>query len=82
LGAKHFNPASLSVSKGDLELPTTDKVSAITLVVGDNGVRIPVWVEFKNKSFLGLQLVNSLVKQIEGTIELDRSYGTSFRILV
>jgi len=29
---------------------------------------------------LGMQLVTSLVEQLEGTITLDRSEGTRFRI--
>lgn len=31
--------------------------------------------------FLGLQLVNTLIEQLEGTIELDRSSGTAFKIM-
>jgi len=29
---------------------------------------------------LGLQLLNTLVEQLEGTIKLDRSQGTTFKI--
>lgn len=37
-------------------------------------------MNFRETSSLGLQLINSLVKQIEGTIELDQISGTSFTI--
>ena len=50
------------------------------LIVSDNGVGLPENVNFKNTGSLGLRLVNSLVKQLEGTIELDKSEGTNFQI--
>ena len=50
------------------------------LTVGDNGVGMPKDLDFKNTKTLGLQVVNTLVDQLDGHIELDRSGGTSFRI--
>jgi PAS domain S-box-containing protein len=52
----------------------------LTLMVSDNGVGFPQGLDFRDTGSLGLQLVNTLVEQIEGTIELDRSDGTAFRI--
>jgi len=37
-------------------------------------------VRVRDTELLGLQLVNTLVAQLEGTIELDRSSGTTFEI--
>ncbi|WP_048130292.1 PAS domain-containing protein [Methanosarcina sp. WWM596] len=51
-----------------------------TLVVSDNGLGFPENVDFKNTSSLGLQLVNILVEQLEGTIELENNSGTKFKI--
>ncbi|HBB32250.1 MAG TPA: hypothetical protein DDZ80_21810 [Cyanobacteria bacterium UBA8803] len=51
-----------------------------TLTVSDNGIGIPSNLDFRNTKSLGLQLVNVLTEQVEGTIELDRSCGTEFRI--
>ena len=51
-----------------------------TLAVSDNGVGLPEDLDFQNTRSLGLQLVNSLVDQLEGTIELDRSTGVAFKI--
>jgi len=51
----------------------------LTLVVSDNGVGLPEDSGFRDTASLGLQLVNTLVEQLEGTIELDRSSGTAFR---
>ncbi len=51
-----------------------------TLIVRDNGIGFPEEVDFRNSPSLGLTLVNSLVKQLGGTIELDRTNGTVFTI--
>jgi two-component sensor histidine kinase len=50
------------------------------LMVSDNGVGFPQGLDFRDTGSLGLQLVNTLVEQIEGTIELDRNDGTAFKI--
>ncbi len=39
----------------------------------DNGVGFPDDIDYKNTESLGLQLVNNLVSQIDGTVELDGS---------
>jgi PAS domain S-box-containing protein len=54
--------------------------SGFTLVYTDNGGRFPEEVEFKNSKTLGLQLVNALVEQINGTIELERGSETKYTI--
>jgi PAS domain S-box-containing protein len=51
-----------------------------TLIVADNGKGIPEEIDFRTADSLGLQLVNILVEQIEGSIELKRDHGTEFRI--
>lgn len=50
------------------------------LCVRDNGVGVPANIDFENASTLGLQLVNTLVQQIEGTIQLQRNGGTAIII--
>ena len=57
-----------------------DDDNRYALDVGDNGVGMPKELDFKNTKTLGLQVVNTLVNQLDGTIELDRSGGTCFRI--
>jgi len=51
-----------------------------TLIISDNGTGFPEDIDFKNTDSLGLQLVNDLVRQIEGALELDREGGTTFKI--
>lgn len=50
------------------------------LVLKDNGIGIPDNIDFRNTKSLGLQLVNNLVEQLEGNIELDKTAGTRFTI--
>jgi PAS domain S-box-containing protein len=50
------------------------------LTVSDNGVGLPPDLDFRNTQSLGLQLVNLLTEQLQGTIALDRNGGTSFTI--
>jgi two-component sensor histidine kinase len=41
----------------------------------------PENLDFRNTGSLGLQLVNILVEQLEGTIELQKGAETTFKIL-
>lgn len=51
------------------------------LIISDNGIGLPEDIDIKNiESSLGLRLVNSLVNQLDGTIELDRRHGTEYNI--
>lgn len=52
----------------------------LTLVFEDNGKGFPEEIDLKNPDTLGLQLVNALVEQIEGSIYLERGRGTKFTI--
>ncbi|OPY26265.1 MAG: Histidine kinase-, DNA gyrase B-, and HSP90-like ATPase [Methanocella sp. PtaU1.Bin125] len=51
-----------------------------TLVVGDDGAGLPPGMDFRNAATLGLQLVVTLVGQLNGEIELLEGKGTTFRI--
>jgi two-component sensor histidine kinase len=50
------------------------------LVIWDDGVGIPTATDVRNTASLGLQLVNSLIRQIGGTVNLCRENGTRFDI--
>jgi two-component sensor histidine kinase/ligand-binding sensor domain-containing protein len=57
-----------------------DEMNKWVLVVGDNGIGIPEEAEEKKKNSLGLQLIDTLVAQLDGTLEIDLSSGTAFVI--
>jgi two-component sensor histidine kinase len=52
----------------------------IALTVSDNGIGFPEQIDFRKSPSLGLTLINSLVEQLDGTMELDRRGGTAFTI--
>lgn len=54
--------------------------SSYTLIIGDNGKGLNEDIDITNPDSLGLQLINSLVEQIDGTFELDTASGTKFII--
>jgi PAS domain S-box-containing protein len=58
------------------------KGNEVELIVSDNGVGFPEELDFKKTESLGMQLVVSVVEeQLGGTIELNRSEGTAFKIV-
>jgi PAS domain S-box-containing protein len=59
---------------------SSDGNGRYTLVAIDCGVGFPRHLDFRHTKSLGLQLVNTLVHQLGGTIELDNSGGTAFKI--
>ncbi|MGB8227176.1 MAG: histidine kinase dimerization/phosphoacceptor domain -containing protein [Sedimentisphaerales bacterium] len=53
----------------------------VEMIISDNGIGLPAELDFQKTETLGLQIVNTLVKnQLGGEIELDRSIGTKFKI--
>jgi two-component sensor histidine kinase len=48
------------------------------LTVADNGVGFPPGFDFRNSPSFGLQLVNTLVEQLQGRIELNTDHGSAF----
>lgn len=68
-------------SKGNLVVRLHVGVDGrVTLTVADDGVGFPPGLDFRSTETLGLQLVNMLVKQLRGEIELGKGAGTAFRI--
>ncbi|HEY9597992.1 MAG TPA: histidine kinase dimerization/phosphoacceptor domain -containing protein [Cyanophyceae cyanobacterium] len=69
--------------KGEVEVKVQDNNDGtMTLIVQDNGIGIPEEFNIATTQSLGLTLVQGLVEQLEGSLELDRSRGTSFRITI
>ena len=66
--------------KGKVNLSLFSKNEDYILIESDNGIGIPDDIDFKNADTLGLQLVNTLVSQINGNIDLNRNNGTEFII--
>jgi two-component sensor histidine kinase len=69
-----------SQSKGCSRHPESCETPEFLITVSDNGIGFPDAIDFRSTSSLGLQLVNILVEQIEGSIELKSEKGTEFRL--
>lgn len=74
---KHAFPAGKS---GEVYVRLDHKLDTHTIIVKDNGIGLPENVDFRETETLGIQLVNDLVKQLSGKIELERKGGTEFVI--
>jgi PAS domain S-box-containing protein len=59
---------------------TEGSITNITLSVSDNGIGIPSDLDIEDLDSLGLQLVTTLVEQLDGELELKRDNGTEFII--
>jgi two-component sensor histidine kinase/DNA-binding response OmpR family regulator len=66
--------------EGEIYVGLCSEEGQIMLTVGDDGIGFPADVDFRNTKSLGLQLVITMVEQLEGTIELDGKDGTTFKI--
>ncbi|NMB78597.1 MAG: PAS domain-containing protein, partial [Methanomicrobiales archaeon] len=64
--------------KGEIGITVKKEGHTLTVVFQDTGIGIPAGLDWKNTPSLGLRLVNTLVDQMNGTIELDRENGTKF----
>lgn len=75
---KHAFPKG---KKGTLSVSLKTSAEWNELVISDDGVGFPEEFDIKNSKTLGLQLVNTLVKQLDGKITLNQSNGTQFKIV-
>ena len=73
------NPTASSPGKIRIQL-RLEAGGHLQLLVSDNGVGVPADFDIENTESLGLLLVNSLVRQLRGTLELSTAEGTEFKI--
>ena len=66
--------------RGEIHVGLRSEQNRFVLHVRDDGVGLPEGLDFRDTESLGMQLVTTLVRQLDGTIELDRTHGTAFRI--
>ncbi|MCK4764834.1 MAG: response regulator [Candidatus Aminicenantes bacterium] len=60
-----------------LKLQNSDKIA---LTVADNGVGLPGEFPVEKPETLGMQIINALVGQLHGFMQVDKSKGTKFTI--
>ncbi|HEX3034633.1 MAG TPA: PAS domain S-box protein, partial [Thermodesulfobacteriota bacterium] len=67
-------------SGGEVKVECKEDEGVYRLIISNDGIPFPENVDFTKTKSLGLQLVCALVEQLRGSIELDRTGGTEFRI--
>jgi PAS domain S-box-containing protein len=72
---RHAFPAEETAGQGEIRVELRRLDGQLCLVVSDNGVGLPPDFDFYGTESLGLQLVNILVDQLDGTLEVEG--GTS-----
>jgi PAS domain S-box-containing protein len=65
---------------GVIFMGLTEKEMCIELVISDDGVGMPEGFSILNSDTLGLQLVNTLVEQLDGEIRVENSGGIKYLI--
>jgi PAS domain S-box-containing protein len=68
--------------KGEITIGVKKDDHRIIILFRDNGIGIPADLDWRDTRSLGLRLVNNLVDQLKGTIDLDRSSGTQFTMVL
>ena len=66
--------------KGEIRVRLAQSQTGYILQVADDGVGFPADVNFRSSESLGLQLINTLVSQLHGSIEMENHLGTHFTI--
>jgi PAS domain S-box-containing protein len=74
---KHGFPDGRS---GWIGLSLSQNDQGVEIAVADNGVGLPEDTDYSEPRTLGLRLVQTLVRQIEGELDVTVSEGTEFRI--
>jgi len=66
--------------KGTIRILVRKTAPNMLLELSDNGIGLPAEIDYRNTNSLGLQLVNTLVEQLNGELQLVYNKGTKFRI--
>lgn len=66
--------------KGKISLKLISNQDHLELTIKDNGIGIPEGIDVENSKTLGLQLIQNLVNQLEGKLEMHSKNGTEFKI--
>jgi len=74
---KHGFPDNIS---GTITIIFNKSDDQFMLIIKDDGIGFPQDLDYEKADSLGLELINSLTKQIDGKLELNSTNGTEFKI--
>ena len=66
--------------KGTIGLKIREKGTAVSMEISDDGIGLPEGYEISKGDSLGLQLVSTLTKQLDGEIKITSKKGTKYLI--
>jgi len=67
--------------KGTITITLKSLPEQMELIIADDGIGLPEDFDPQDTETLGLQLLNSLVHQIDGKLQVNRNNGTEFKIV-
>ena len=68
--------------KGKISVSADKDAESYLIRIGDNGIGIPATFDWQKSNTLGMKLIHGLVSQVDGTIALERSGGTTYTIRI
>jgi len=71
-----------AMGSGEIYIKLKNIDDKYEMIVGDNGIGFPKDLDYRKTESLGLQLVNNLVNQIDGEIELKLDHGTELPFFI
>jgi two-component sensor histidine kinase len=70
--------AFIGKEQGTIKISSSLQENRVTLEFEDNGNGLPESIDIEKSAGFGLQLVTLLIKQLKGTVRLERKEGTRF----
>ena len=67
-------------SDGVITVVVSRSANEVSIIFEDNGIGLPESLTLENSTGFGMQLVDILVKQIDGSIQIERNQGAKFII--
>jgi PAS domain S-box-containing protein len=67
-------------NEGTITIKLKSLPENIEITIADNGIGLPKDINLENPETLGLQLVQSLIGQLDGKLKLNKDNGTEFKI--
>jgi PAS domain S-box-containing protein len=67
-------------NEGNITIQLKSLPENMEITIADNGIGLPKNIKLENPETLGLQLVQSLVNQLDGKLKLNNDNGTEFKI--
>ena len=68
-------------NSGKITIKLVSHDGQLELTIADNGTGMSEDLILESSKTLGLQLVNSLINQLDGKLEVETSHGTKFKII-